>query len=142
MKSLFLLSELQNWVYYFSMMRNSRINGKSMLDHNLFHAIKTNISLSFMFTNLQILLELDQTFWSVVRFMMLRSASFLCHFQTLHEFWILLIHFKPFKRTQMFPSSIMSWNSWEPWNYWFTKQDQYSCTKPWNNVQYRDSNLT
>ena len=82
----FYLSELQNWVYYFSMMRNSRINGKSMLDHNLFHAIKTNISLSFMFTNLQILLELDQTFWSVVRFMMLRSASFLCHFQILSEF--------------------------------------------------------
>ena len=105
MKSLFLLSELQNWVYYFSMMRNSRINGKSMLDHNLFHAIKTNISLSFMFTNLQILLELDQTFWSVVRFMMLRSASFLCHFQTLSEFWILLIHLKPFKRTQMLRSS-------------------------------------
>ena len=86
LSSLFLVSELQNWVYYFSMMRNSRINGKSMLDHNLFHAIKTNISLSFMFTNLQILLELDQTFWSVVRFMMLRSASFLCHFQTLLEF--------------------------------------------------------
>ena len=86
LNSFFYLSEVQNWVYYFSMMRNSRINGKSMLDHNLFHAIKTNISLSFMFTNLQILLELDQTFWSVVRFMMLRSASFLCHFQILSKF--------------------------------------------------------